>query len=46
MHSARGRGRRPGSSGTTRDMDVVFRVGVRGESMGTAAGYADVGLQL
>lgn len=41
---ARGRGRRPGSSGTTMGMAVVFKVGVRGECNETAVGYAEIGL--
>lgn len=46
MQSALGKGRRPGSSGTTMDMVVDLSVGVRGELTGTTAGYADVVSQL
>jgi hypothetical protein len=44
--STRGRGRRPGRSGTTMDMAVVFRVGVEGGEFMMAFGYAEIGLQL
>jgi hypothetical protein len=46
VQSTRGRGRRPGSSGTTMDVAVVFKVGVRGVCMVTAVGYAETGLEL
>lgn len=44
MQLARGRGRRPGSSGTTMGMAVDFKVGVRGECNEMAVGYAETGL--
>jgi hypothetical protein len=46
VQSTRGRGRRPGSSGTTMDVAAVVKVGVRGVCVAMAVGYAETGLEL